>query len=180
MLLDAQRSCLLVVDVQEILVPAMADGGRVIKGAALLMGAANRLGIPVVVSEQYPKGLGPTVAELRALAPDGAALDKVHFSCAADPGIKARLDQLARPQVVIVGIEAHVCVLQTAMQLLAEGREVFVVADATSSRTEANHALAMNRLAAAGAGIVAVEMVVFEWLQRAGTPEFKELSKLVK
>jgi len=180
MLLDATRCCLLVIDVQEVLVPAMADPARVIKGAALLMQAANRLAIPVVVSEQYPRGLGPTVAELRALAPEGAVLDKVHFSCAADSALKGKLDGAGAKQVVIVGIEAHVCVLQTALELLAEGWEVFVVADATASRTEANHALAMARLAAAGATIGSVEMVVFEWLRRAGTPEFKELSKLVK
>jgi len=180
MVLESGRSCLLVIDVQEVLVPAMADPARVIKGAALLMQAANRLAIPVVVSEQYPKGLGPSVAELRALAPEGAILAKVHFSCAGDPALKAKLDGLGRRQVVIVGIEAHVCVLQTAMDLLAEGWEVFVIADATASRTEANHALAMSRLAAAGATIGSVEMALFEWLRLAGTPEFKELSKLVK
>ena len=180
MQLDAQRSCLLVVDIQQVLVSAISDPARVIQGAGLLMRAANRLGVPMLVSEQYPKGLGPTVSELSDLAPADSTLAKVEFSCLGNDALKARLDQLGRSQVVMVGIEAHICVLQTALDLLETGREVFVAADATGSRSEANHGLAMTRLAAAGATIGSVEMALFEWLRRAGTPEFKELSKLVK
>jgi len=180
MLLEAGQSVLLVVDVQEGLAPAVAHPAAVIKGSALLIQAAARLGIPVVVSEQYPKGLGRTVGELLSLVPPEAVMEKLHFSCAADPALMARLDSLGRRQAVIVGMEAHVCVLQTALGLKAAGWQPFMVADATSSRTEANHRAAIARVAAAGVSVATVEMVVFEWLYRAGTPEFKELSRLVK
>jgi nicotinamidase-related amidase len=177
MLIEAARSSLLIVDVQEGLAPVTADPRRVYRGCSILMRAATRLGLPLVVSEQYPKGLGPTVGELLDLAPEGAVMEKLHFSCAADPEIKARI---ATPQVVIAGMEAHVCVLQSALGFKAVGHEVFVVADATASRTEANHQAAMARLAANGVEVVTVEMVLFEWLHCAGTPEFKELSRLIR
>lgn len=180
MLIDPRQSALLVVDIQERLAPATFDPGRVVAGAGLLMQAAARLDLPVLVSEQYPKGLGPTVEPLRALAPAGAVVEKLHFSCADEPAVMARLDGLGRSQAVIVGMEAHICVLQTALGLAARGWRPVVVADATASRTEASHQAAMARLAAAGVVVATVEMVLFEWLQRAGTPEFKELSRLVK
>ena len=134
----------------------------------------------MVVSEQYPKGLGPTVGELLELAPDGAVMEKLHFSCASDPAIRARFDAGGRDQVVIAGIEAHVCVLQSALGFAQAGYKVAVVADACASRTEANHEAAMARLAANGVEVVTVEMVLFEWLHRAGMPEFKELSALIR
>ncbi|MGE5506514.1 MAG: hydrolase [Actinomycetota bacterium] len=177
MLIEAARSSLLIVDVQDGLAPVMADPRRVYRGCAILMRAAARLGLPVVVSEQYPKGLGRTVGELLELAPEGAVMEKLHFSCAHDPALKARVDT---PQVVIAGIEAHVCVLQSALGFKAAGREVFVVADACASRTEANHQAAMARLAANGVQVVTVEMAVFEWLHCAGTPEFKDVSRLIR
>ena len=180
MLLDAQRSVLLIVDVQQALLPAMADSARVVRGASILMRAALRLGIPVVVSQQYPKGLGPTAPELAALAPAGSVVDKMHFSCAADAAVADRLRQPGRDQVVLAGIEAHVCVLQSALGLKEMGLAPFVAADATCSRTEASHQAAMARLAAAGVTVGTVEMALFEWLHRAGTPEFKELSALIK
>lgn len=180
MLIDAKRSSLLIVDVQENLAPVMADARAVYRGCTILLRAARRLEIPVLVSEQYPKGLGPTVGEVLAEAPPGAVVEKIHFSCAAEPAVRQRLDAFARPQVVIAGIEAHVCVLQSALGLKAAGMEVFVVADACSSRTPANHRAAMERLAAHGVGVVTVEMALFEWLHCAGTAEFKELSRLIK
>ncbi len=180
MLIDAAQSCLLVVDIQERLAPSMAAPDRVITNALVLMTAARKLGVPILVSEQYPRGLGPTVSPVAALAPQDAVVEKIHFSCLGDEPYLRRFSALHRSQAVIAGIEAHVCVLQTAQQLLEIGRHVFVVADATSSRTEANHTLALNRLANAGAHVVSTEMVVFEWLKKAGTPEFKELSALIK
>ena len=104
----------------------------------------------------------------------------MHFSCIGDAGFAGRFREIGRRQAVVAGVEAHVCVLQTAEDLLAAGVETFVVADATSSRTEDSHAAAMDRLRGAGARIVTTEMVVFEWLTKAGTPEFKELSALIK
>lgn len=180
MLIDAARSCLLIVDVQDSLAPVMFDPRRVYRGCGLLMRAAARLELPVVISEQYPKGLGRTAGELLALAPEEAVMEKLHFSCAHDPAIRARIDGLGRPRIVIAGIESHICVLQSALGFKAAGYEPVVVADACASRTEANFNAAMARLADNGIEIATVEMVIFEWLHRAGTSEFKELSALVK
>jgi nicotinamidase-related amidase len=107
-------------------------------------------------------------------------VEKVHFSCMGDDGFARRFREIDRSQAVLVGIEAHVCVLQTAEQLIEAGCDVFVVADATSSRTTANHEAALERMRADGAQIVTTEMVTFEWLERAGTPEFKKISALIK
>jgi nicotinamidase-related amidase len=180
MLLDAARSVLLIVDVQEKLLPAMAEPDAVVANGKILMEAAARLGVPVVVSEQYPKGLGPTVPALAALAAPESIMAKLHFSCAEDPAIGARLASLGRSQIVIAGIESHVCVLQTALGLGGKGVTSIVAADATSSRAPANKAAAMARFAANKIETVTTEMVVFEWLGRAGTPEFKDLSRLVR
>jgi nicotinamidase-related amidase len=180
MLLNARRSTLLVVDIQGALLPSMADVAGVVRGAGILMRAAGRLGVPMVVSEQYPRGLGPTVREVAELAPPNSVFEKLHFSCFDDPAISTHLRELDRPQVVVAGIEAHICVLQTALSLKMAGFEPLVVADATSSRSAANHQAAMARLAAAGVIIGTVEMVVFEWLNRADTAEFRELVKLIK
>lgn len=180
MLIDANKSALLVVDVQEKLMPAMAEPDRVVENCAVLMKAAGRLNIPVVVSEQYPKGLGNTVPALAELAPPGSVLPKLHFSCVADPTIAAVLAAYEREQVLVVGVESHVCVLQTALDLKAAGTRCIVVADATSSRTTGNKDVALARLREAGVEIATTEMVLFEWLRLAGTPEFKELSRLVK
>jgi nicotinamidase-related amidase len=182
MLIGRDSSCLLVVDIQEKLLPAMQDPMLVVRNTGILMQAAARLGIPILVSEQYPQGLGPTVAELRHLAPADAVLAKTSFSCADDPGLRQRLADLKRPQAIICGIEAHVCVLQTALGLAGpnSGITPIVIADATSSRTIANRDAGVARLRTDGVEIATTEMAVFEWLGRAGTPEFKELSRLIR
>lgn len=180
MLMQAGIASLLIVDVQENLGPVVAEPRQVYRNCALLLQAAARLAVPVTVSEQYPKGLGPTMGELLALAPAGAVLEKMHFSCAAEPAILARLQNFQRRQVVVAGIEAHVCVLQSALGLRQAGFDVFVVTDACSSRKADNHKLAMQRLAAAKIAVVSTEMVLFEWLHVAGTAEFKDLIKLIK
>jgi nicotinamidase-related amidase len=145
---------------------------------------ANRLGVPVTVSQHYPKGLGPTIAPLRAeLGPDAAIFDKMHFSCLRNPALHQRFDALrdhGRGQVVVAGIEAHVCVCQTVLDLLVEGYEVYLAADAISSRSPHSRELAINRVRQAGGYIVDSEMVMFEWLDKAGTPEFKDLIGLLK
>lgn len=183
MLIGRDISCLLVVDIQEKLLPAVQDPMLVVRNTGILMQAAARLGVPILVSEQYPQGLGPTVAELRHLAPAESILAKTAFSCAADPGLRQKLMDLNRPQVVICGIETHVCVLQTALGLTGDNHHPIVpvvVADATSSRTNANRDAALARLRVDGVQAVTTEMVVFEWLGRAGTPEFKEISRLIR
>lgn len=180
MLLEADKSVLCVIDVQERLAPATAEPDRVIAKSALLMKAAARLAVPIMVSEQYPKGLGPTVSALKDLAPDSATFAKLHFSCTDDPDYRARLDGLGRGQVVLTGIEAHVCVLQTALGAQSAGYQVAVVADAVTSRDPANKTLGLERLAANGVEIVTSEMVVFEWLKAAGSDAFKALSPLIR
>jgi nicotinamidase-related amidase len=180
MLLARDKSCLLVVDVQERLAPAMSDPAPVLRNAAILMKAAGRLDVPMVVSEQYPKGLGTTVPELKALAPEDSVLSKLSFSCAGDPGLRLRFDSLARPQIVVCGMEAHVCVLQSALGLKEAGYTPFVVADAIASRVDASRETALARMRAAGIDVVTTEMVVFEWLGRAGTDEFREVSRLIR
>ncbi len=180
MLMKADAAALLVIDVQERLAPVVVNHEQVIDNTQILMKAAVRLAVPVLISEQYPKGLGPTVAEIAALAPANAVIAKVDFSCMGESVYARRFKELGRRQAVIAGIEAHVCVLQTAMNLLADNYQVFIVADAVSSRDSRSAEAAMVRLQAAGAVIVTTEMAVFEWLERAGTPAFKELSALIK
>ncbi|MGE0737036.1 MAG: hydrolase [Alphaproteobacteria bacterium] len=180
MLLRADCSSLLVIDVQQRLAPATHEPAVVVNNCAVLMRAARRLNVPVLLSEQYPKGLGATVPELASLTNGENILTKLHFSCAADPAYRRRFDALGRNQAVIAGMEAHVCVLQTAIDLHESGTHVFVVGDAITSRSPETKSVAISRMRDAGLTVVTTEMVVFEWLQRAGTPEFKELSGLIK
>jgi nicotinamidase-related amidase len=180
MLITADRSCLLVIDIQDKLAPTMADTQMVIDNTALLLKAAGVVEVPILVSEQYPRGLGQTLPQLATLMPPDSKVEKMHFSCMGDDGFARRFRGTGRSQAVLVGIEAHVCVLQTAEQLIEAGCDVFVVADATSSRTTANYEAALARMRADGAQIVTTEMVAFEWLERAGTPEFKKISALIK
>lgn len=180
MLIDKAAAQVLIIDVQERLLPAMADAGGVVAASAKLLQAAAHLNVPVTVSEQYPRGLGPTVPELAALAPEGSIMDKVHFSCAADEGIMNRIAASGRKQVVICGVEAHVCVLQTAISLKECGLEPFVVMDGVSSRLPSSVDLASRRLTGSDVTQVNAEMVLFEWMGQAGTPEFKALSPLVR
>lgn len=180
MLIEPKNSCLIVIDMQERLVPAMQAPAKTIKNAGTLMQTANRLSVPTILTEQYPKGLGPTVPELLKFAGTSPVLEKLHFSCMKDDAFSSHFKSLGRKQAVIAGMEAHICVLQTGMHLMEEGFEIFIVTDATSSRTPESEKACLDRLSAAGAGIVTTEMVVFEWLGQAATPEFKELLPLVK
>lgn len=180
MLIKAAQSCLIVVDAQDRLRRACAGHARVVRNIATLMKAAARLDVPILVSEHDPKGIGPTARALRDLAPAGATFEKIHFSCAQEAEFVRRFNPLKKKQVVLAGIETHVCVLQTGMDLLGRGTRVFLVADAVSSRTAASRDAAGERLRQTGAEIVTTEMVVFEWLRRGDTPEFKSMLELVK
>ncbi len=180
MLLDAARSTLLVVDIQERLAPAIHGIDDVVANSARLIRAARRLAVPVVASEQYPRGLGHFVPPIAELLPDGAVVDKVEFSAAANPGVTDHLARAGRPEVVVCGIEAHVCVLQTALDLAQRGVPVTVVRDACSSRRPESAAAAWDRLGRHGIELVTTEMVLFEWMRRADSPEFREISKLIK
>ncbi len=183
MLLEASKSTLLLVDMQERLLPAMAGGAEVEKRCSILLKAAKALDVPVTVSEQYPKGLGRTVPGLAAEIGNAPVFEKLAFSCWKDRALKDHMiehHERQRPLVIVAGIEAHVCVLQTAIDLAAAGFGVFAVADAMSSRAPASVALALERMRQSGVAVVNTEMVVFELLRQAGTPEFKALSALMR
>jgi nicotinamidase-related amidase len=179
MLIRADDSVLIVIDMQERLVPAMQAPARTLRNARTLLRAAELLQVPVLLTEQYPQGLGRTVPEI-ATATASVPLPKIHFSCMEDEGFAAAFRKLGRRQAVIAGMESHICVMQTAASLLEQDYEVFVVSDATASRTLESERACIDRLAAAGAGIVTTEMVVYEWMGRAGTPAFKELLPLFR
>ncbi len=183
MLLERARSQLLVVDVQERFMPVVHEAERMADKCAILMQSAQRLGIPTTVSEQYRKGLGSTIARLDNVKGDAPIMEKAHFSCAADPNIAERVKSLVdegRSQMVVCGIESHVCVMQSALGFKGLGMDVFVVADAVSSRHPESVDIATNRMRSAGITVINTEMAVFEWLYISGTEEFKELSKLIK
>jgi nicotinamidase-related amidase len=180
MLLEAQRSFLAVIDIQERLLPVMADPRQVLWGAAVLMRAANRLGLPMIVTEQYPKGLGSTQADLKPFIPEGALFTKLHFASTGEAGFLERVKAFSRPQAVLAGIESHICVTQTALGLKAAGYDVFVVLDAISSRQTSSIEVARQRLIRNGVDIVTVEQVLFEWLGCSANEAFKELSALIK
>ena len=189
MLIQREKSLLLVVDIQEKLAPAIFGAEVVVSNNVRLLTGARQLGIPSFVSEQYVRGLGPSVAEIRNAATTETTtgptvnahfFEKMHFSCAAETGVIDMLRATGRQQILLTGTEAHVCVLQTGLGLLAAGFDVFLVADATSSRTPENKAAAIERLRACGGHIVTTEMVLFEWLFKAGTDEFRALLPLIK
>ena len=180
MLIRRDDSLLLVVDIQEKLAPAIHDTERVTANSVRLLQGAAQLQVPAFVSEQYVRGLGPSVAAIRAAADTARFFEKIHFSCAAEPGVVDLLRATGRQQVILTGTETHVCVLQTALGLLEAGFAVFLVADAASSRTPENRQAAIDRLRAAGVGIVTTEMVLFEWLHRAATDEFRTLLPLIR
>ncbi len=171
---------MLVVDLQERLLAAMPEGvaARTLRSARILVQMAGEFGLPVAVSEQYPKGLGPTVAEIRAMLPqDTQPVEKVVFSCCAVPAFQPIL---GGKDVILCGSETHVCVLQTALDLLAQGRRVYVAADATCSRTKLNWQLGLDMLRQAGAVIGSAEIFAFGLLGAAGTETFKRISQMVK
>jgi nicotinamidase-related amidase len=180
MLIRAAQSALIVIDMQERLVPAMQAPARTIRNALRLIAAAQEMDVPILLTEQYPKGLGRTVREIAEAAGPAPVLEKLHFSCMEDAGFAAAFRSLGRTQAVIAGMEAHICVMQTAASLMETGIEVFVVSDATASRTIESEQACIARLGALGAGIVTTEMAVYEWLGQAGTPAFKRILQLVK
>lgn len=176
MLMRADDSCLLIVDIQERLVPALHDADTLVKNARWLIDVANAIGVPVVASEQYPQGLGHLVKSLAEVVPVEATVTKEHFSCVA-AGCLSGTAVETRSQVVVSGAETHVCVLQTVIDLVGQGKVVFVVADAVSSRREADRDLGLARMRDAGAVIVSREMAAFEWLHKAGTELFRQVSR---
>lgn len=177
--LKSQESVLMVIDIQERLVPVMERCDQVIRNAQILISAAQRLDIPVIVTEQYPKGLGKTVKELSDMLGAFQAFEKLSFS-AYTPDVAAELARLGRKKVIVCGMETHVCVFQTVRELLRDGYQAFVVKDAVCSRAQDNHQNGLDLMEKMGAVITNTETVLFDLLKTAGTPEFKELSRLIK
>lgn len=180
MLMKAKKSCLLIIDVQTKLSPAITGREQLLTRTKQLIEAASILDIPIIFTEQYPKGLGHTEPELMDMVREETVVEKVTFSCMGDKNFKKVLAATKRKQVIVTGMETHVCVLQTVMQLLAADYTPFVVADAVSSRDLDDYRAGLVRMRDAGAISVTTEMVLFEWMERAGTDEFKQISKLIK
>ena len=177
--IDARASALVLVDFQARLLPAIHDADNVLARALLVARAAQALGVPVLGTEQNPKGLGPNVDEVRDRC--SVTIAKTRFDACAD-GLVEALDA-AKPgvrEVVVAGCEAHVCLMQTALGLLRAGRRVWVVGNACGSRRPIDHATAMARLAGAGATLVTHEMAIFEWLRDCDHPRFREVLAIVK
>jgi nicotinamidase-related amidase len=174
--LQRDRTALVVVDIQEAFRSAVGEFDAVAHNAAVLVQGARILDVPVLVTEQYPRGLGATVPEVARHLDGVPRVEKVVFSAARADGF----DLGGRDQAIVCGIETHVCVAQTVADLLDEGADVQVAADAVSSRTAANRRTGLAKMEASGAMLTSTEMALFELLGRAGTPEFKEVQALVK
>ncbi|MBN9230054.1 MAG: hydrolase [Legionella sp. 40-6] len=177
MLIDKNNSVLLLIDVQEKLTPAVMNPEQLVYNCAWLLRLAKKMQIPLLVSEQYTQGLGATVKELASLVQDEPHFDKRAFSCMSDKSFFTHCQQLQRKQCLLIGIETHVCVLQTAMQLKTYGYEVFVLVDATSSRKMDDYQFGLKRMEQAGVHLVTREMVFFEWLRTSADADFKQLSR---
>lgn len=177
-LMSVGDTALLVVDIQEKLVPAIADHQRVVFNTRRLIDGAKVLGIPVVATEQYPKGLGRTVAPLVERL--GPIPSKLTFSCIGCPEIFTKLQDKGIHKILVTGIETHVCVQQTVLDLLNDGWRVYLAVDAVGSRYPLDRETALRRLDSSGAVLTTTEAALFEWCQVAGTPEFKEVSRLVR
>lgn len=179
-MLDIQQCCLTVVDVQGKLAQLMHGREALFKNIQILVRAAKFLEIPILWCQQCPDALGPTVPEIVQLLNENEPINKSAFSCCGDEQFNAGLKELARNQILLCGIETHVCIYQTAVDLLGRGFNVIVIADAVSSRTIENKQIAINRLAAEGANISCTEMALFELLKTAEHPKFRQIAKLIK
>jgi nicotinamidase-related amidase len=177
-LMSRRDTALLVIDVQERLVSAISDGARIVWNVRRLIDGAKTLGLPVVGTEQYPKGLGPTVPELAERL--GPVPSKLTFSCGGCAELFDNLRSRNICKILVCGIETHVCVQQTVFDLLADGWRVYVAADAVGSRFEMDNRIALGRMDSAGAVPTTTEAALFEWCEAAGTPEFKQISQMAR
>jgi len=177
-LMNREDSALLVIDVQETLIKLIADRKRIIWNVRRLLDAAKALGVPIAATEQYPERLSPTVPELKERI--GHAPDKLSFSACVCGDIFERWNQDDRSRVLICGIETHVCVLHTALDLASDGFEVYVAVDAVGARYSVDHETALRRMESAGVILTTTETAFFEWCRTAEAPEFKQISALAK
>lgn len=178
-LIDKNKAVLLIIDYQESLMSLIYENEAIIANANKLVKGAEILGVATLVTEQYPKGLGHTCKEIE-LSPDQEIIEKISFSCILSDKVTAALKNLGTKTLILAGIEAHICVLKTALDAKAAGYEVHVVADAISSRTEANRRAAIRRMEQAGIFIISTEMLLFQLMDEAGSSSFKQISQLVK
>jgi nicotinamidase-related amidase len=179
-MIDPARCGLAIVDVQGKLAQLMVNQDALFQNIRILLRSARILGVPILWCQQVPQALGPTVPEIAELLTEVEPIDKSSFSCCGEPRFVERLQTLGRKQVLLCGIETHVCIYQTAVDLLAQNYQAIVIADAVSSRTAENRQIALSRLAAAGAAVASTEMVLFELLRTAEHPHFKEIARLLK
>lgn len=179
-MLKAHNTALVLIDIQGKLAALMHDKDALYAQLQILIKGTQALQLPILWLEQYPKGLGPTIPEVANLLPDQQPLAKTCFSACGLSAFTQALRETGRRQILLAGIETHICVYQTARDLLDEGLYVEIVADAVSSRTAQNKAIGLEKMLHCGAQITSVEMCLFELLQRAGSAEFKEIAGLVK
>jgi len=179
-MLDAERSVLLVVDVQEKLFRVAFKREKLVDNLQRLIKGIQVLEVPVLLTEQYPQGLGPTIKEITLLLTNIKPIPKTSFSCCGDRAFLKELEKLDRRQVLISGIESHVCVYQTAADLICSGYEVHVVSDAISSRTEENREIGLKMMGRLGVNLTSTEAVLFELLKVAGGDKFKAISQIVR
>lgn len=178
LLMNSSDSALVVIDVQEKLAPHMFQIELIQQNIQMLGQGAELLGIPIVVTEQYPRGLGKTLPELKFGSATFA--EKRMFSCRECSPLFSGLSDQGIHKLLIVGIETHVCVAQTALDLLSQGFELWVATDAVSSRKEMDHQAALNRMASCGVTLTTAEAALFEWCETSANPHFKQISELVK
>ena len=170
----------MVIDVQEKLLTVMAHSDRVVQNSIRLIKGAQLLSLPILVTEQYPQGIGPTVASLKELLASAKMYEKLTFSACGIPDFIRSLRTLKVQKIILCGIETHVCVYQTAMDLLHEGFGVVVVADAASSRHDVDFEAALRQMSQSGVRVLTTEMVLFELMEKAGTEEFKSMLQIIK
>lgn len=178
--LDITHAQLLVVDIQARLLPHVGERTRVVLQAVRMIRAAREMELPITVSEQYPQGLGASDPRIVEAASDAARIEKVAFSVCGEPEARERIVSLLRPQVLLVGIETHVCIQQTAFDLLGEQMRPIVLADAVGSRRVSDHEIALQRMRAAGITVTSVESAIYELMGRSGTELFKRILPLVR
>ena len=179
-MLQANESCLIVVDIQGKLAQLMDDKEMLFRNVKILIKAAGILDIPIIWCQQYPQGLGATVEEIAELLTNNEPVDKVSFDCLGDKKFRTKLENLDKKNIILCGIETHICIYQTARSLLKEGYNVEVAADAVSSRTLQNKQIAIDRMRTEGAKVSSTEMILFELLGEAKGDKFKEIVELVK
>lgn len=179
--LDADLACVALIDLQEKLLPLIPDGQRIVRATTRLLHGAAIFNVPVLVTEQYPKGLGRTVGEIgSACPPTRLVVEKPTFSAWAHSPVRDALRSIDRPQVILAGVETHICILQTALDLRSRDFGVFVVADGVGSRGAFDHEVALDRLRQEGVIVTTVESVLFELCGRCDTPAFRRMIEIIK